>query len=677
MPRIKSKNQEDAVFIWQESGFLIPIQKRQQNQPDVYISAIQNANEINGNHDQFLALGEIIEHSSLIAGTDLLDRPVITEGQIYGPLQKVLTASFAKMAERGQLNELLTDENLQAIKNHPQQLSFLEFLPAAFLPEIFAKITDRDTKLAILKIIEPTGNSTLIPFLQKVAEDAASDSAADAALLILSKWGDDAVVATIEKRWQDGHFSMDAAFALGNRVRENNNAFLILQTIATTSSGPDQKSFTQWAILGLSHSADTRAWQIFLDLYSSPATSDKVKSTALAAMVYFQQLHVGDGVLPTSQTSLSQTQNIQPLTATPQTLASPQEVAAYQLPLRIKQLRKDFSGRGVTVAVIDQGIHPAHSELSGKVTLAEGFENDAPADYNHGTADISIIVGDHVGVAPGAHVVAYDNYVAKSLTPLEQIDQRNRFLQSILDQRKNDPSLRIVASSSAPSWDALAPLMLLYADFPVVRRQTALLQELHDAGIIKVAAAGNTGNTVYNSQEGGLGFQGHFGKHTLLIGSSDTQNTPDLPDDDVVNDSSSRGGDSKTPFLVAPGNRVLVAAMSEQDFTFESGSSLSQPFVTGVLCLMFEANSNLTADQATHVLAATATPLLGYDKKAQGFGEINPTAAVVLSAYLLNAYQGKKLARHYGIKKNLAGYRKNYNRKNYNNISQNENDSAE
>ncbi len=69
--------------------------------------------------------------------------------------------------------------------------------------------------------------------------------------------------------------------------------------------------------------------------------------------------------------------------------------------------RRGITGEGVTVAVIDKPIRATHRELDGRITYLQvyGDELEGLDPHFHGLACASILAGETVGVAPGAHVI--------------------------------------------------------------------------------------------------------------------------------------------------------------------------------------------------------------------------------------------------------------------------------
>ncbi|WP_050777991.1 S8 family serine peptidase [Micromonospora sp. ATCC 39149] len=88
--------------------------------------------------------------------------------------------------------------------------------------------------------------------------------------------------------------------------------------------------------------------------------------------------------------------------------------------LRIPEAHKLTRGRGVTVAVIDGGVHAAHPDLKGQVLKGTSLSSAVPADgradpdreKGHGTAMAGIIAGRGggsmrlLGIAPEAKIPA-------------------------------------------------------------------------------------------------------------------------------------------------------------------------------------------------------------------------------------------------------------------------------
>jgi membrane-anchored mycosin MYCP len=264
-------------------------------------------------------------------------------------------------------------------------------------------------------------------------------------------------------------------------------------------------------------------------------------------------------------------------------------------------------GAGVLVAVVDSGIDPTHPQLAGAV--AAGIDvldtgSDGRLDcVGHGTAVASIIGGraragvGFQGVAPAATLLPVrvservDDSTNGRAAPLggvasavrQAVDRGARVVNLSLTTDRDDPALR----------DAVR-----YA-----RSRDAVL----------VAAAGNrheTGNPLpfpaaYDGVVGVGGVQ------------ADGIRTP-----------SSQTGPHVD--LVAPGAEVTAAARAG-GYASYTGTSFAAAFVAGTAALIRQYHPELTADQVTQRLLATADALDPAPTSGFGAGMVNPYRAVTAS----------------------------------------------
>jgi serine protease AprX len=345
-----------------------------------------------------------------------------------------------------------------------------------------------------------------------------------------------------------------------------------------------------------------------------------------------------------------------------------------------KPLKSAYTGRGVTIAIMDSGIDTTHPDLDDRVVANVNFVpseifdpttgksvNRDPVEstigvdlIGHGTSVASVATGtgeaahgadDMRGVAPGAAIVS----LSLGFTPDEST--MAAAYEWMLDNR-NDPrfpgGIRVVNNSIA-----------LKTEIPVVRR---LIDEAIQTGIVVVAASGNEGNS--NAL---VAWPGAY-PEVIAVGATckdaddwsqsgafDWAGVPGVSAVPQCRDDRMWTGSNRGPSLdvVAPGVDVWSAwnpsvfgaaasgfaptyrppapgAGNLEDetnnrrwYSWSIGTSMSAPHVAGVVALMLEANPCLTPTQVEQILHRTAKDLgtPGFDD-ASGYGRVDALNAV-------------------------------------------------
>ena len=308
-----------------------------------------------------------------------------------------------------------------------------------------------------------------------------------------------------------------------------------------------------------------------------------------------------------------------------------------------------YSGRNVTVAVLDTGLNAGHPDLNGKVvqnvklvdlqsvpgtfSYPLPVENQVNTDLasGHGTVVGGIIGGTgsasngrFAGVAPNARLLGLSAGEASLAFVLSGFDY-------LLD-RGPSYGVRVVncSFSAATVYDPNDP----------VNVATKLLA---GRGVNVVFSAGNSG--------AGNGTMNPYAvaPWVVSVGATDQNG--------VLSDYSSRGnfGDPlQHPSLVAPGTNIIgprnvvgttgITGIGGADaqrlspselpyYTTATGTSFSAPQVAGAIALMLEANPNLTPVEIKDILSRTATPLPKYFFHEAGAGMLNTHAAVLEAAF--------------------------------------------
>ncbi|HEY2944970.1 MAG TPA: S8 family peptidase [Vicinamibacteria bacterium] len=336
-----------------------------------------------------------------------------------------------------------------------------------------------------------------------------------------------------------------------------------------------------------------------------------------------------------------------------------------------------LKGAGVTMAIVDSGValHPEIQTLVASVDFVGSYDPTfAPSgsvDPNgHGTHVAGIMVGNGshsdegrlAGIAPEA-----------SLVSLRVLDDMGRgststmlaALQWVLEH-KDQYGIRVLnLSLGHPVYESLDVDPLVQA-----------VDDLWDAGIVVVCAAGNSGRDGHGTISSPCN-----SRKVITVGAINDRQTADLTDDKMTT-YSSRGPTRldlvAKPDLVAPGNRIVstrsagshldllfpasrIAGSSSQPGVFEhfelSGTSMAAPFVSGAAALMLEQEPSLNpATVKARLMRSAKKPAVG-DPFATGAGLLDIEAALLATGTVLDApspvahadYSGKLSIENTGV----------------------------
>jgi serine protease AprX len=301
-----------------------------------------------------------------------------------------------------------------------------------------------------------------------------------------------------------------------------------------------------------------------------------------------------------------------------------------------------YTGRGVTVAVIDSGIDATHRDLpfgtkvvqnvklapelfgAGPLVL-EGLAN-TDTSSGHGTHVAGIaggsgaaLAGKYRGVAIGSKLVGIG--AGEALFMLTALEGFDWVLQNRLKY-----GIRVISNSWGIS-GAFAP------DDPV----NVASRIAHDAGLVVVFAAGNEGpasntlNPYCVAPWVICAAAGEKDGRTLaefssrgIAGDPVYHPTITAPGVDIASARATTGIAVNSFFAVDLVNLGADAV----SYAAASGTSMATPHVSGTVALMLEANPALTPDQVKSALELTATPMPGYQQHEVGAGYLNAYEAV-------------------------------------------------
>jgi len=246
---------------------------------------------------------------------------------------------------------------------------------------------------------------------------------------------------------------------------------------------------------------------------------------------------------------------------------------------------KTTRGQGVKVAVIDTGIDRTHPDLAANIkggwnaiTKAGDF-NDDNGHGSHVSGTIAGIDDDKgvVGVAPKADLYGVKVLDAEGSGTFDDV------IAGMLWAVENKMEVASMSLGADQGNPALADAV----------------EAMRKAGVILIAAAGNSGGTV--------GYPAAY-PGAIAVAASDSK--------DKLASFSSRGA---AVAVIAPGVDVKSTYMGGGYDTL-SGTSMATPHVSGLTALYVATHKGATPEQARAALKAASTKLVGVPEIGQGSG---------------------------------------------------------
>jgi subtilisin family serine protease len=261
--------------------------------------------------------------------------------------------------------------------------------------------------------------------------------------------------------------------------------------------------------------------------------------------------------------------------------------------LKLAEVHKVATGKGVLVAIIDSQIDVRHPELAS--AIAESFDAVGQADkpHTHGTGMLGAIVsrGRLMGIAPGAKALAIHAFA----TGTKQSPQATT--QAIIAglEFALEKGARVINMSFAGPYDPMLQVAL---------------KKAAERGAVLIAAVGNNGPKsppLYPAAD----------PHVIGVTATDQNDAPYT--------GANRGA---YVAVAAPGVNIIAPA-PEAAYQLTTGTSVAAAHVSGVAALLLERHPNADAATILEVLTASATKLTSDSRDDQvGWGLIDPASAL-------------------------------------------------
>jgi type VII secretion-associated serine protease mycosin len=287
-------------------------------------------------------------------------------------------------------------------------------------------------------------------------------------------------------------------------------------------------------------------------------------------------------------------------------------------------------GAGVTVAVIDSGVNPYVSDLTGSVTTGPDYTGvktgSASPDWGvHGTWMASLIAGHGhdgggdgvIGVAPQARILSIRVIPDRDDPHYGQYERE----QEISIQQSLANGINYAVAHGA---QVISMSIGYSAPSGTVR---AALQDAYDHGVVVLASAGNSGEVAGSGRDGQApeSFPADY-PGVISVGAVKSSGAV-----------ASFSSDNLSVQVAAPGVSVPAQGRDGQ-YWYVSGTSPACALVAGVAALIKSRYPRLAPDLVATALTATTTdrPAGGYDSQV-GFGVVDAAAALTKAAQLAHA----------------------------------------
>ena len=241
-----------------------------------------------------------------------------------------------------------------------------------------------------------------------------------------------------------------------------------------------------------------------------------------------------------------------------------------------------ITGEGINVAIIDQNLLLDHPEFSGKIVKYQDVGTEQPADRGsmHGPAVTSLLVGETIGTAPGAHV-----YYAAA--PSWHLDARYDAdaLHWIIEENQKLPQeekIRVVSVSAAPSGEG--------SQYTHTEAWEAAYQEAMEAGILVIDCT-------------------H--EHRVTAPCYYDLHDPDNPATCIPGWPQAGYYEPDETLIHVPAPRRTTAEEYEKgkfsyQYDGQGGLSWTVPYLAGVLAMGWQINPHLTASQLLDLVYESA-----------------------------------------------------------------------
>ncbi len=303
-------------------------------------------------------------------------------------------------------------------------------------------------------------------------------------------------------------------------------------------------------------------------------------------------------------------------------------------------------GHGVIVAVIDSGVDPRVSDLTGSVRTGPDLTGvHTPASNRfwgvHGTWMASLIAGHGHGAGNSSGIIGIaPQSTILSIRVITDADDPNYNAYEHESVSRGQHELATAIGYAVAHHARVISMSLGYSLQSSIVRQA--LQDAYDHNVVVVASAGNSGEQAGASTAGQApySFPADY-PGVLAVGAVDRQGQP-----------ASFSSENLSVQVAAPGFQV-PAQGRDSSYWLVSGTSPACALTAGVAALIKSRYPQLTDTQVISAITTSTTPSSrpagGYNDRV-GFGEVNAAAALAAAGKFASARPAPGLPpdRHFG-----------------------------
>ena len=294
--------------------------------------------------------------------------------------------------------------------------------------------------------------------------------------------------------------------------------------------------------------------------------------------------------------------------------------------INILEAWKITKGKGIKVAVIDDGGDVNHEDLKENIFLAYNVDGKTNDIYHHSD---SITEASHGNNCAGFIAAPINGKGIVGVAPESKL---------ILIRQEEEADSAVIEAFEYAKNNGAKVISCSWGTNAVSEAIVAQLKSLYDAGITVVFASGNEGS---NLDEEGVEDESES-KWVIGVGaSSELNDVTEYSNYGLNIDIIAPGGNYSTSIGIlalddsgtqgATTNHGLVS----NNYTFTDGTSFSAPILAGVVALMYSVNPNITPKEVRNILISTADKVGGnkadywdgFDQQ-RAYGKINALKAI-------------------------------------------------